>query len=142
MTGAAMADSSEGGFLYEALPIGGQLGHLEYVVTEELLRQFRDVVEFPDACFPNLAVKEYIEVLTRKYGYLPVISAKHTERYYSHPRVGNRIQVSGWVRDKYRRRGRDWLVVETFAVDEIGREILRGEHTFLVGGMPGAARAD
>ena len=123
--------------VYQALPIGGQLGHLEYVVTEELLAQFREVVEFPEACFPNLAVKEYIEVLVRKYGYMPVISARHSERYYSHPRPNKRIQVSGWVRDKYRCRGRYWLVVDTFAVDEDGREILRSEHTFLVGGMPG-----
>ena len=141
MTGAATPDPGETGAVYQALPIGVQLGHLEYVVTEELLRRFRDVVEFPDAHFPNMAVKEYLAVLTAKYGYIPVISARHSERYYSHPRVGTRIQVSGWVRDKYQRRGRDWLVVETFAVDEHGREILRGEHTFLVGGMPGAACA-
>jgi hypothetical protein len=27
------------------------------------------------------------------------------------------------------------LVVETFAVDEGGREIVRSEHTFLIGGV-------
>jgi hypothetical protein len=127
--------------IYEDLPLGGQLGHLEYVLTEELLQKFRDVVEFPEACFPSIAVKEYIEVLVRKYGYLPVISAKHSERYYSHPRPNKRIQVSGWVRDKYQRRGRKWLVVDTFAVDEDGREILRSEHTFLVGGLTGGSLA-
>ena len=49
--------------------------------------------------------------------------------------MGKRIQVTGWVKDKYERRGRNWLVVETFAVDEDGREIVRSEHSFLMGGV-------
>jgi hypothetical protein len=121
--------------IYRELSIGEQLAHLEYVVTEDKLRLFQEAVEYPDAGFPSIAVKEYIEVLTRKYGPIPVISAKHKDRYFSPPRPDKRIQVTGWVRDKYQRRGRNWLVVETFAVDEDGREILRSEHTFLIGGI-------
>jgi len=45
------------------------------------------------------------------------------------------VQVTGWVRDKYERRGRHWLRVETLAIDEDGREIVRSEHTFLIGGV-------
>ena len=43
------------------------------------------------------------------------------------------MQVSGWIREKYRLHGRDWLVVGTLAVDEIGTEVLRSQHTFVVG---------
>jgi hypothetical protein len=121
--------------IYQKLSIGEQLAHLEYLVTEDKLRLFRDAVEYPEASFPSIAVKEYIEVLTRKYGQVAVISAKHKDRYFSPPRPDKRIQVTGWVRDKYQRRGRSWLVVETFAVDEDGREIVRSEHTFLIGGV-------
>jgi hypothetical protein len=121
--------------IYRKLTIGEQLAHLEYLVTEDKLRLFQEAVEYPEASFPSIAVKEYIEVLTRKYGPIPVISAKHQDRYFCPPRPNKRVQVTGWVRDKYQRRGRNWLVVETFAVDEDGREIVRSEHTFLIGGV-------
>jgi hypothetical protein len=121
--------------IYRQLSIGEQLAHLEYLITEDKLRLFQKAVEYPEASFPSIAVKEYIEVLTRKYGPIPLISAKHKDRYFSPPRPNKRIQVTGWVRDKYQRPGRHWLVVETFAVDEDGREIVRSEHTFLIGGV-------
>jgi hypothetical protein len=120
------------------LVIGEQLGHLEYVVTEEKLQAFRDAVEYPEALFPHIAVKEYLEVLQAKHGFLPVISAKHHQDRYFHPPLLNlRVQVTGWVRDKYQSRRCNWLVVETFAVDEVGRELVRSQHTFLVGGADG-----
>ncbi len=130
-----MAPDSNSDRVYRELSIGEQLGHLEYVITEENLQQFRDLVEYPEAAFPSILAKEYLAVLTRKYGPIPVISLKHQDRYYRPPRPNKRIQVTGWVRDKYQRRGRDWLVVETFAVDEDGTEIVRSEHTFLIGGL-------
>jgi len=121
--------------IYSKLSIGEQLAHLEYLITEDKLKLYQDAVEYPEASFPSIAVKEYIEVLIRKYGPIPVISAKHKERYFCPPRPNKRVQVTGWVRDKYQRRGRNWLVVETFAVDEDGREIVRSEHTLLIGGV-------
>ena len=121
--------------IYRELSIGEQLAHLEYVLTEDKLRLFQEAVDYSGASFPSIAVKEYIGVLTGKYGPIPVISAKHKDRYFSPPRPNKRVQVTGWVRDKYQRRGRSWLVVETFAVDEDGREIIRSEHTFLIGGI-------
>ncbi len=123
------------GSAYETLVIDEQLGHLEYMVTQDLLSQFQQAVGYPEAAFPHIAVKEYIEVLRRKHGPIPIISAKHRDRYYHPPIVGKRVQVTGWVREKYQRRGRSWLVVETFAIDEDGREIVRSEHTFLIGGL-------
>jgi hypothetical protein len=121
--------------IYRELSVGEQLAHLEYLITEDKLRLFQEAVEYPEASFPSIAVKEYIEVLIRKYGPISVIGAKHKDRYFSPPRPNKRIQVTGWVREKYQRRDRNWLVVETFAVDEDGREIVRSEHTFLIGGL-------
>ena len=117
----------------QRLPIGGQLGHLEYSVTAEKLRLFRDAVGYPEAAFPNIAAREFLEVLTRKYGAVAADSVAHTDRYYRPPIQDRRVQVTGWVRDKYRQQGAERLVVETFAVDEIGTEILRSEHTFQFG---------
>ena len=124
--------------IYDRLVLGEQLGHLEYLVTGELLEQFRAAVGYPEAAFPHLAVKEYLEVLRRKHGPLDFISAKHKDRYFHPPIVNKRVQVTGWVREKYQRRDRNWLVVETLAIDEDGREIVRSEHAFLVGGLAGS----
>ena len=40
------------------LAVGGQLGHLEYVVTQENLALFRDAVDYPEAGFPSMALAE------------------------------------------------------------------------------------
>ena len=41
--------------------------------------------------------------------------------------------MTGWVRERRQERGVERLVVDTFAVDDIGTEILRSNHTFRVG---------
>jgi hypothetical protein len=123
--------------IYHRLVVGEQLGHLEYLITPEKLARFQDAVEYPEALFPGIAIKEYLQVLRAKYGWVNIISAKHSERYFHPPIPNKRVQVTGWVRDKYHRRGRDWLVIETFSVDEDGRELVRSEHTLLIGGMDG-----
>ncbi len=121
--------------IYDRLTIDEQLAHLEYTVTEEQLELLQEAVEYPQALFPHIAVKEYLEVLSGKHGTIPFISAKHKDSYFHPPIPNKRVQVTGWVRDKYQRRGRNWLLVETLAIDEDGREIVRSEHTFLIGGL-------
>ena len=118
---------------YQRLPVGGQLGHLEYLVKREDLELYRSAVGYPEAGFPSLAIAEFRQVLTSKYGAMPLTGVRHQEWYYRPPFVERRVQVSGWIREKYRLHGRDWLVVGTFAVDEIGMEVLRSQHTFVVG---------
>ena len=118
---------------YRRLPVGGQLGHLEYLVKREDLELYRSAVGYPDAGFPSLALAEGRQVLAGKYGTMPLTGVRYQEWYYRPPFLERRVQVSGWIREKYRLHGRDWLVVGTFAVDEIGTEVLRSQHTFLVG---------
>lgn len=117
----------------ELLAVGRQLGHLEYTVSDEVLGFFREATEYRQAAFPNLAAGECLEVLFRKCGLLAADRVGHTDRYYSPPLPGRRVQVTGWVRGRHRQRGAERLVVETFAVDEIGTEILRSEHILQVG---------
>ena len=124
----------------QQIPVGEQLGYLEYTVTADKLRRFREAVGYPEAAFPNLAAREYREVLTGKYDLPALVSIRHTDRYYRPPALERRLQVTGWVREKYQARGADRLVVATFAVDEIGTEILRSEHTFQFGPGQGAER--
>ena len=44
-------------FNYNDIQIGEELGSYEYVLTQEMLDNFRASVQDPDACFPTLAVK-------------------------------------------------------------------------------------
>ena len=118
---------------YQRLPVGGQLGHLEYLVKQKDLELYRSAVGYTEAGFPSLALAEARQVLAGKYGTMPLTGLRHQEWYYRPPFLERRVQVSGWIREKYRLHGRDWLVVGTFAVDEIGTEVLRSQHTFVVG---------
>ena len=115
------------------MPVGGQLGHLEYLVKREDLELYRSAVGYPEAGFPSLSLAECSQVLANKYGTMPLTGVRHQEWYYRPPFLERRVQVSGWIREKYRLHGRDWLVVGSFAVDEIGTEVLRSRHTFVVG---------
>ena len=118
------------------IPIGVQLGHLEYPVTPANLQSFRDAVAYPAAAYPNLALPDGLAVLTRKYGSTltaAAIGIRRADHYLRPPQPGRRIQTTGWVRDISQSRGLDLLTVATFAVDEIGTEILRSEQTYQLG---------
>lgn len=120
----------------EPLPIGAQLGHLEYTATAAGLQLFREAVTYPAAAYPNLALQEGLAVLAGKYGAAVTagaVSVRRADRYYRPPEPGRWVQATGWVRDHSRLRGIEQLTVETLAVDEIGTEIVRSEHTFQFG---------
>jgi len=131
------------------VPIGEQLGFLEYRVTDENIRLFQQSVEYPASSFPNIAALDHFFVLIQKRN-LPVLeSVTHEDRYFRPPEAGRRVQVSGWIQDQRKNRGVETLTVETFAVDEIGTEILRSQHVFRLGAgraperlgrRPGSAR--
>lgn len=115
------------------IPIGAQLGHLEYTVTPANLQAFRESVAYPAAAYPNLALPDGIAVLACKYG--PALTAaaigiRRADHYLRPPQPERRIQTTGWVRAISQARGLDQLTVATFAVDEIGTEILRSEQTY------------
>ena len=122
------------------IPIGLQLGNLEYLVTPETLGLYRDAVDYSVAAFPNLVARECLEVLAQKISIGLADSVTHSDQYYRPPVVGRRIQVTGWVRDHHLQRGAERLMVETFAVDDIGTEILRSQHTFQFGTARAAGR--
>ena len=112
------------------IPIGEQLGFLEFLVDDDCLLTFRESVEYSVHSFPNIAAREHLIVLLQKVNSESLESVTHTDRYFRPPVAGRRVQVTGWMREKRRERGSEGLVVETFAVDEIGTEILRSRHVF------------
>ncbi|MDE2843894.1 MAG: hypothetical protein OXN21_10990, partial [Chloroflexota bacterium] len=115
------------------VPIGEQLGFLEYQVTDENLHMFQQAVGYPASSFPNLAALDHFFVLLQKRNFPVLESVTHEDRYFRPPVAGRRIQVTGWLQNQRKNRGVETLTVETFAVDEIGTEILRSQHVFRLG---------
>lgn len=115
------------------VPIGEQLGFLEYRVSDEILRTFQNAVAYPASCFPNLAALDHLFVLLQKRNFPVLESVTHVDRYFRPPVTDRRVQVTGWIQDQRKNRGVETLTVETFAVDEIGTEILRSQHVFRLG---------
>ena len=115
------------------VPIGEQLGFLEYQVTDEKLYTFQQSVAYSESSFPNIAALDHFFVLLQKRNFPVLESVTHEDRYFRPPVVGRRVQVTGWIQDQRKNRGVETLTVETFAVDEIGTEILRSQHVFRLG---------
>ena len=124
----------------KGIPIGEQLGFLEYLVTGDNLLLFRNAIDYNGNSFPNIVSREHLIVLLQEDNSGSLESVTHADRYLRPPVTGRRVQVTGWTREKRQERGSEVLVVETFAVDDIGTEILRSQHVFRQGSGQTPAR--
>ena len=114
------ADRKE--MIYDQLEIGEPLGSYEYLLTQEMLDNFRESVGDPDAPFPTLAVKHDSTALQLVYyDNIGGVNAGNEVEFYNPPVPGKRIMVTGRVADKYARRDKPYLVIEATALDEDGR---------------------
>ena len=111
---------------YDDLVIGEQLGSFEYVLTQEMLDDFRESVEDPEACFPTLAVKHDGTALNMVYkDTTGGVNAGNEVEFFNPPIPGKKIMVTGRIADKYVRRDKPYLVIEATATDEDGRLLER-----------------
>ena len=121
-----MADEELRLFNYDDIQIGEELGSYEYVLTQEMLDNFRASVQDPDACFPTLAVKHDATALNMVYDdQTGGVNAGNEVEFFNPPIVGKRIFVKGRIHDKYLRRDKPYMVIEATAVDEDGRMLER-----------------
>ena len=111
---------------YDELVIGEQLGSFEYVLTQEMLDDFRESVEDPEAPFPTLAVKHDGTSLNMVYkDTTGGVNAGNEVEFFNPPIPGKKIMVTGRIADKYVRRDKPYLVIEATATDEDGRLLER-----------------
>ena len=121
-----MADEELKLFNYDNIEIGEELGSYEYVLTQEMLDNFRASVQDPDACFPTLAVKHDATALNMVYNdQTGGVNAGNEVEFFNPPIVGKKIFVKGRIHDKYLRRDKPYMVIEATAVDEDGRMLER-----------------
>ncbi|HEX7023992.1 MAG TPA: hotdog fold domain-containing protein [Gemmatimonadales bacterium] len=116
--------TAEQSSIWETLQVGDDLGSFRYLMTAEMIGNYRRVVENPQAAYPTVAGRHPARLVFNRYGRaLRVPNAGQDCQYFNPPRPGKWITVSGRVADKYIRRGKRYLIVEATAVDEDGRLI-------------------
>jgi hypothetical protein len=110
--------------VWESIPVGDDLGTMDYIMTDQMIADYRRVVGNPQAAYPTVAARHPANLFYRKYAkIMRVPNAGHDSQFFNPPIAGKRIFVSAKVVDKYIRRGRPYLVVEATAKDEDGRLI-------------------
>ena len=112
--------------VWETIPLGDDLGSLDYVLTEQMVLDYRRVVDNPNAAYPTVAARHPANLFYRKYAsIMRVPNMGHDAEYFNPPVGGKRITITGRIADKYIRRGNAYIIVEATAVDEDGRLIER-----------------
>ena len=129
---------------YEAVEAGHRLGPIRYRVDPELVRGQLQAVGQPVPVFltdpatdtlliePSLYARNYIRLLRASFSVEGVIHAR-TELALKRPaRAGQLLTVTGRVAEKYFRRGRPYVVVESATFDESGEEVSGERNTLLL----------
>lgn len=123
-----MSESESEFKVWESIPVGDDLGSLDYVLTEQMVSDYRRVVDNPHAAYPTVAARHPANLFYRKYAaVMRVPNMGHDSEFFNPPIVGKKITITGHIADKYIRRGSAYLVVEATAVDENGRLIERSK---------------
>lgn len=108
-------------------------GSFEYVLTQEMIDQYREAVGDPDAPFPTIAGKHDVECKNRIYvNDMPMVLSRMMVECFNPPIPGKTLIVSGGMAGRYVWRGRRYLVKEATCRDEDGRLIERQSSVHLL----------
>jgi hypothetical protein len=122
---------------YEAVEVGQRLGPIQYRVEPEIVRVHLEVVaqEVPPflrdpetealVIEPGILVRNYIGLHRNHFTGEGALHARTEIALARSARAGQTLTVTGRVAEKYVRRERSYVVVESVTVDEEGREVCR-----------------
>ena len=106
---------------WEKLEVPEQLPSFSYVLTQQMIDEFRKGVMDPEAAFPTISHKVDVRPYHVVYHDNGSVNARCAFYCYNAPVPGKRINVQAWITDKYARRGKTYLVTEAISTDEDGR---------------------
>jgi hypothetical protein len=129
--GADLASKPE--FDYDAAEVGEEYGPLEYTLTAEKLELYRRAIGDPEAIFATIASKDYANLLRTRYTLGEVVNARHETRYHRPPEVGERVRITGRLVDRYVKRDRPFIVIETISRDAAGEALVESRTTLALG---------
>jgi hypothetical protein len=105
---------------WDKLEIGEALPSFSYLLTQDMVDEFRAGVMDPEAAFPTISHKVDINAYHRAYKDVGSVNARCAFYCYRPPVPGKRITVHAWIADKYMRRGKTYICTEAVSVDEDG----------------------
>ena len=85
--------------------------------------------EIAPACVTD---NDYVDLWISDFTTKEAVHAKAEHRYLNPPTVGKRLEVTGRILDKYNRRGRDFLVLESETTDEDGVKLVESKNVLLI----------
>ena len=85
--------------------------------------------ELAPACVTD---NDYVGLWISDFTTKEAVHAKAEHRYLTPPIVGKRLEVTGRIMDKYNRRGRDFLVLESETTDEDGTKLVESKNVLLI----------
>ena len=95
----------------------------DYLGTEDSGR------ELAPACVTD---NDYVGLWMSDFTTKEAVHAKAEHHYLNSPIVGKRLDVTGRILDKYTRRGRDFLVLESETTDEDGVKLVESRNVLLI----------
>lgn len=124
--------------------VGDELGPWEHEVTEGMVRQMTDVLEEPDPWYredspfggpiapATISADDYIRLLETRFTHSGAVHTKAEHEFINPVRPGKRYIVRGKVTDRYEKKGRDYIVIESVTTDEDGLDIVRSRNILLI----------
>ena len=110
---------------WDVLEVGETFETYEYLLTQNMIDQYRQGVMDPDASFPTISHKVDVRQYNAKYTDNGSVNARCAFYCYNPPIAEKPLPVTAWIADKYLRRGKNYIVTEAVSVDEDGRLIDR-----------------
>ena len=111
---------------FSGVAAGEQLGNLEYLIDDSVVLEYQNLVG-ESSVYANLIADDCVAMAASKFAD-PGLSVVWRRFDFLRPPVpGRRIQSGGWLKEVKGSDSEPWLRISTFAVDEIGTEILRSE---------------
>lgn len=137
-----MTDSGLTTTTWDDLEIGEILPEISYVITSEMLAEYRDIVENPGAQYPTIAGRHPTRAFYAAHGAaLRAPNMGYRAWYFNRPQPGTQVLVRSLIVAKFARREKRFIVVESRANDDSGRLIELSRLTGLVSKAGGPALA-
>ena len=109
--------------IWERAQTGQVFEPYEYVITKEMLEEYRRTVDNPKASYPTVAGRHALRAWTNLYGPASLMNVGAECEYFNAVIPGKSIRVEAKIVDKYIKRDKPYILVDSVAVDEDGRMI-------------------
>ena len=126
----------------ETVIVGEQLGPVEIDIREEDVEAYGDNVQDGGSLLTladgrhaapaTITAGDYVKVMGVKYSPAGAIHTKAAHEFKKAIVAPAKLSASGVIVDKYIRRGREFVVIESVTVDETGAEVVRSRNTWMM----------